>query len=84
MVCKCVHAHIHVSELIDCDQQFTGILRELPDSIHLLTLQSLGNGSYLLRLEHQFEYEMNGAEWVKPVILSLPVSSVYEVQYQGE
>ena len=53
-------------------EQFTGLTRELPLNVHLLTLQSLGSGSYLLRLEHQFE--IDEAPWNKPVTLSLAVS----------
>ena len=52
--------------------QFTGLMRELPPNIHLLTLQSLGGGSYLLRLEHQFE--MDEAPWNEAVTISLAVS----------
>ena len=52
--------------------QFTGLTRELPLNVHLLTLQSLGGGRYLLRLEHQFE--IDEAPWNKPVTLSLAVS----------
>lgn len=52
--------------------QFTALTRELPYNVHLLTLQSLGNGSYLLRLEHQFE--MDEAPYNEPVTLSLTVS----------
>ena len=47
-------------------------MRELPPNIHLLTLQSLGGGSYLLRLEHQFE--VDEAPWNEAVTISLAVS----------
>ena len=46
-------------------------MKELPLNIHLLTLQSLGSGSYLLRLEHQFEADE--APWNESVTLSLAV-----------
>ena len=52
--------------------QFTALTRELPDNVHLLTLQSLGDGSYLLRLEHQFE--IDEVPFNEPVTLSLAVS----------
>ena len=40
--------------------------------MHLLTLQLLGDGKYLLRLEHQFE--MDEAPWNEPATMSLSVS----------
>ena len=52
--------------------QFTALTRELPLNVHLLTLQSLGGGSYLLRLEHQFE--IDEAPWNDAVNVSLAVS----------
>ena len=45
--------------------------RELPPNVHLLTLQALGTGSYLVRLEHQFEVD---EVWSEPVNISLAVS----------
>ena len=54
--------------------QFTALARDLPLNIHLLTLQSLGSGNYLLRLEHQFE--IDEAPWNEAVNVSLAVSPV--------
>ena len=58
--------------MITCLKQFTGLTRELPHTVHLLTLQFLGDGKYLLRLEHQ--YEMDEAPMNETVTLSLSVS----------
>ena len=52
--------------------QFTALTRELPPNIHLLTLQSLDDGNFLLRLEHQFE--LDEAPWNEAVNVSLAVS----------
>ena len=52
--------------------QFTGMTNDLPQSIHLLTLQSMGSGTYLLRLEHMFE--IGEEPWNSPVNLTLSVS----------
>ena len=45
--------------------------------MHLLTLQSLGGGSYLLRLEHQFE--IDETPYNEPVTLSLSVCYVLNI-----
>ncbi len=41
-------------------------------NVHLLTLSALGDGDYLLRLEHQFE--LDEGTLGKPVNVSLSVS----------
>lgn len=53
--------------------QFSGLRRELPPSVHLLTLMPWDNGTVLLRLEHQFQRgeSVNGS---RPVTLDLLVS----------
>ena len=53
--------------------QFTGLTKELPPNVHLLTLQSLGDDSYLLRLEHQ--YAIDEPPFNKSLELSLSVSA---------
>ena len=58
--------------LRSCYDQFTGLTRELPLNVHLLTLQFLGANKYLIRLEHQFE--MDEVPWNEPATLSLSVS----------
>ena len=75
ITCTCVCLVIILSSVLHCTctfTQYTGLTKELPLNVHLLTLQSLGNSSYLLRLEHQFEVD-EGA-WSEPVELSLAVS----------
>ena len=54
--------------------QFTGLTKEFPSNIHLLTLQSLGSDSYLLRLDHQ--YEADESPFNEPFELSLAVSAL--------
>ena len=48
------------------------MMKELPINVHLLTLQDLGDGDYLLRLEHQFE--VDEGVYSNPVNVSLSVS----------
>ncbi|XP_058513991.1 lysosomal alpha-mannosidase-like isoform X10 [Ochotona princeps] len=52
--------------------QFSGLLRELPPSVHLLTLARWGPDRLLLRLEHQFALgEDSGHNLSSPVTLNL-------------
>uniref|UniRef100_A0A2K5VD45 Alpha-mannosidase n=1 Tax=Macaca fascicularis TaxID=9541 RepID=A0A2K5VD45_MACFA len=52
--------------------QFSGLRRELPPSVHLLTLASWGPEMLLLRLEHQFAVgEDSGRNLSAPVTLNL-------------
>ncbi|XP_011850339.1 PREDICTED: lysosomal alpha-mannosidase [Mandrillus leucophaeus] len=52
--------------------QFSGLRRELPPSVHLLTLASWGPEMVLLRLEHQFAVgEDSGRNLSAPVTLNL-------------
>nr|XP_044995358.1 lysosomal alpha-mannosidase-like [Jaculus jaculus] len=52
--------------------QFSGLLRELPPSVHLLTLAHWGPGMLLLRLEHQFAVgEDSGRNLSSSVTLNL-------------
>ncbi|NWI62624.1 MA2B1 mannosidase, partial [Todus mexicanus] len=50
--------------------QFSGLRRELPPNIHLLTLAPWGAGTVLLRLEHQFG-RGESANGSRPVTLDL-------------
>ena len=72
MACTCLLIMQSTQFMTLIIQQFTGLTRELPLNVHLLTLQFLGSGKYLLRLEHQLE--MNETPWNEPVTLSLSVS----------
>ncbi|XP_049563066.1 lysosomal alpha-mannosidase isoform X1 [Orcinus orca] len=52
--------------------QFSGLRRELPPSVHLLTLARWGPETLLLRLEHQFAVgEDSGSNLSSPVTLDL-------------
>ncbi|KAF4014557.1 hypothetical protein G4228_006816 [Cervus hanglu yarkandensis] len=52
--------------------QFSGLRRELPPSVHLLTLARWGPETLLLRLEHQFAVgEDSGRNMSSPVTLDL-------------
>nr|XP_051693843.1 lysosomal alpha-mannosidase isoform X6 [Oryctolagus cuniculus] len=52
--------------------QFSGLRRELPPSVHLLTLARWGPNTLLLRLEHQFASgEDSGRNLSSPVTLNL-------------
>ncbi|PNJ13529.1 T0168509 isoform 1, partial [Pongo abelii] len=52
--------------------QFSGLRRDLPPSVHLLTLASWGPEMVLLRLEHQFAVgEDSGRNLSAPVTLNL-------------
>ncbi|XP_040846183.1 lysosomal alpha-mannosidase-like [Ochotona curzoniae] len=52
--------------------QFSGLLKELPPSVHLLTLARWGPDRLLLRLEHQFALgEDSGRNLSSPVTLNL-------------
>ncbi|XP_062034472.1 lysosomal alpha-mannosidase-like [Lepus europaeus] len=52
--------------------EFSGLRRELPPSVHLLTLARWGPGTLLLRLEHQFASgEDSGRKLSSPVTLNL-------------
>ena len=52
--------------------QFSGLIKELPLNVHLLTLQFLEENKCLIRLEHQFE--ASEKVWGNPVTVSLNVS----------
>ena len=52
--------------------QFSGLTKELPLNVHLLTLQYLGGSKYLIRLEHQFE--AGEGQWGSVQLVSLDVS----------
>ena len=52
--------------------QFTGITKELPYNVHLLTVQSLTKGHVLIRLENQ--YQADEPPWNQPASVTLDVS----------
>ncbi|KAM6288858.1 LOW QUALITY PROTEIN: lysosomal alpha-mannosidase, partial [Aegotheles albertisi] len=53
--------------------EFSGLRRELPPNLHLLTLAPWGTGQLLLRLEHQFQRDesSNGSQPVTIDLLTL-------------
>ena len=57
-----------------CYAQFTGLTKKLPSNIHLLTMQSLGGGRYLLCLDHQ--YEVDEPPFNEPFDLLLAMSAL--------
>lgn len=54
--------------------QFSGLRRELPPSVHLLTLARWDRTSLLLRLEHQFAVGEGSGNLSSPVTVDLKVS----------
>ncbi|KAM6307824.1 LOW QUALITY PROTEIN: lysosomal alpha-mannosidase, partial [Podargus strigoides] len=71
-------------------RQFSGLRRELPPNVHLLTLAPWEGGALLLRLEHQFERgdSANGSQPVTIDLLSLfsafTITSVREMALGGD
>ncbi|XP_026462046.1 lysosomal alpha-mannosidase-like isoform X2 [Ctenocephalides felis] len=51
-------------------QKYSALKKELPPSLHLLTLEPWGNGKVLLRLEHFFE-QQDHPEWSLPATVDL-------------
>lgn len=65
--------------------QFSGLRRELPPSVHLLTLARWGPETLLLRLEHQFAVgEDSGRNMSSPVTLDLTVRTEVEGDWREE
>ena len=65
--------------------QFSGLRRELPPSVHLLTLARWGPETLLLRLEHQFAVgEDSGRNMSSPVTLDLTVRTEVEGDWGEE
>uniref|UniRef100_M3Y0G5 Alpha-mannosidase n=1 Tax=Mustela putorius furo TaxID=9669 RepID=M3Y0G5_MUSPF len=52
-------------------KQFSGLRRELPPSVHLLTLARWDRTLLLLRLEHQFAVGEGSGNWSSPVTVNL-------------